>query len=360
MKKWFEQKEQQAGAGRLILTWKIYKIFGEIPVRIIAFFIAFFAYMGGKEQRESSKKYFQILADFTNEKKYKPSFLNSFRHFHSYADSLVDKMLSFSGNLSAKKFEFSNPDDMNLMFETFKEGKGAFFITSHTGNVEIMRSLFLSDRYSVKPYVNVFLQKNSCEIFNTFLEHIKVKTNVDVFPVEEISVDTAVVIKEKLNKGEIVFMAGDRLSAQYPELSYDTEFLNRKVKFPLGALKFAQILECPIFFVVCAKKDGKFIIHLKKFHESAGVNKSRSAEGNLTREAEANQSLSVDVNQTRATEDNQAQAAEAALQETSKISHRHGKREVFDKLKSDYLEFLEEFTIQYPYQFYNFYDMFTD
>lgn len=306
MKKWFEQKEQQAGAGRLILTWQIYKFFGEIPVRIIAFFIAFFAYIGGKEQRESSKKYFQILTNFTNKKIYKPSFFNSLRHFYSYADSLVDKMLSFSGNLSAEKFVFCNQDDMDLMFKTFQEGKGAFFISSHTGNVEIMRSLLASDKYSIKPNVNIFLQKNSCKIFNTFLEHIKIKTNVDVFSVEEISVDTAVVIKEKLNKGEIVFMAGDRLSAQYPELSYETFFLKHKVKFPLGALKFAQILECPIFFVVCAKKDRKFIIHLKKF------------------------------------------------------SPKGSKREIFAKLKSDYLEFLEEFTVKYPYQFYNFYEMFTD
>lgn len=306
MTRWFEQKEQQAGAGRLILTWQIYKIFGEIPVRIIAFLIAFLAYAGGKEQRKSSKKYFQILTDFTNNKKYKPSFFNSFKHFHSYADSLVDKMLSFSGNLPAEKFEFSNPDDMNLMFETFKEKKGAFFISSHTGNIEILRSLLVSENNSEKPYVNVFLQKNSCEIFNAFLEHIKIRTNVDAFSVEEISLDTAVIIKEKLNKGEIVFMAGDRLSAQYPELSYNTEFLNKKVKFPLGTLKFAQIMECPIFFIICAKKDGKFIIHLKKF----------SSEGS--------------------------------------------KHKIFTQLKSDYLEFLEKFTLEYPYQFYNFYEMFSN
>jgi len=306
MKKWFEQKEQQAGVKRLILTWKIYKIFGEIPVRMIAFFIAFFAYIGGKSQRECSKKYFSMLSDFTKNPKLRPSFLNSFKHFYSYADSLVDKMLSFSGNLSCEKFEFANQKDMELMFETFRKGKGAFFISSHTGNVEIMRTLLSSEKYLEKPYVNVFLQKDSCKIFNGFLDHIKIKANVDVFPVEEISVDTAVVIKEKLNKGEIVFMAGDRLSAQYPELSYEIKFLNHKVQFPLGALKFAQVLECPVFFVICAKKDGKFIIHLKNFSTSGS------------------------------------------------------KKEIFSQLKSEYPKFLEEFTIKYPYQFYNFYEMFGE
>ena len=304
MTKWFEQREQQAGVKRLILTWEIYKRFGEFPVRVIAFCIAFFAYLGGKSQRLNSRKYFEILSNYVNDKSLKPSFVNSFKHFHSYADSLVDKMLAFSGNLPVEKFQFADSDDKNEMFNVIREGKGAFFLSSHIGNVEIMRSLFYAKELDVKPNVNVFLQKNSCEIFNGFLEYIKVETNVEVFPVEEISVDTAVVIKEKLNKGEIVFMAGDRLSAQYPELYYETELFAHKVQFPQGALKFSQILECPIFFVVCAKEGKNFKIHLKKFDFTGS------------------------------------------------------KKEVFKVLQQEYKDFLEKMTLRYPYQFFNFYEMF--
>lgn len=304
MTKWFEQKEQQAGVKRLILTWKIYKFLGIKPVRLIAFIIALFAYIGGKVPRNASRKYFQVLMEYTKNVKFKPSFLNSIKHFYSYADSLVDKMLAFSGNLQAERFEYADMDVKNGMFEILEAGKGIFFLSSHTGNVEIMRSLFSTVNSCVKPNVNVFLQKNSCEIFNGFLDYIKVKIPVEVHPVEEISVDTAVTLKEKLNQGEIVFMAGDRLSAQYPELSYETEFLNKKVQFPLGALKFAQMLECPIYFVICVKEGNIFKIYLKKF------------EANGT------------------------------------------KKEVFKALQLEYKAFLEDITTKYPYQFYNFYELF--
>lgn len=305
MTKWFEQKEQQAGVKRLILTWEIYKHFGIIPVRLIAFSVALIAYIAGGNPKRASKKYFQVLSEYTQDKALRPSFWNLFKHFYSYADSLVDKMLAFSGNLSPEKFEYADIDVKNEMFDILKNGQGVFFLSSHTGNVEIMRSLFFLEDYSVKPNVNVFLQKASCEIFNGFLNYIKVKIPVEVFPVEDISVDTAVTLNEKLNQGEIVFMAGDRLSAQFPELAYETELFNRKVQFPLGALKFAQILECPVYFVVCAKENDKFKIHLRKF------------EANGT------------------------------------------KKEVFKELQRGYKSFIEECTLKYPYQFYNFYELFS-
>lgn len=51
MSEWFEQKEESAGVKRLLLSWWLYKIFGVIPLRIIAFFVILFGYVGMKEQK---------------------------------------------------------------------------------------------------------------------------------------------------------------------------------------------------------------------------------------------------------------------------------------------------------------------
>jgi predicted LPLAT superfamily acyltransferase len=306
MKKWFQYKEESAGENRLLLTWQIYKIFGEFPVRIIAFFVGTITFLSAKDRRFAAEKYFQKLYLFTKNKKFKNPLFSTFKLFLNFSNSLVDKMILFSNNFNQKNIEYSQEKEWMEVLNSLKTGNGAFFISTHLGNIEIMRTLLHSKKYGLVPKVNIFLQKSACEIFNNFLKKIQCKTEVEVFAVEDIDITTSMVISEKLKNGEIVFMAGDRISAQSETSSYETLLLGEKVRFPLGTLKFAQMLNCPIFFAICAKEKNKYIVHTEKF----------------------------DLNGT--------------------------KKSSLEKLKSTYTEFLQKYTLLYPYQFYNFYDLFQE
>ena len=298
MSEWFEQKEESAGVKRLLLSWWLYKIFGVIPLRIIAFFVILFGYIGMIEQKEALKTYFENLSEYTKNKKYKPSFLNKFKIFLNYANSLVDKIQGFAGDY--KNLVFENDEVKTEISNLLKNKQGIFFITNHIGNVELMRTLLLSKVMEEKPRVNIFLQKNHCEIFNTFLEKIAVKTNVSIYPVEDIDIDTSVEVQEKLKNGEIVFMAGDRLSAKNVESFYEAEILNRKVKLPIGVLKFAQMLDSEIYFVTCAKNIVEYEILAKRFEKE------------------------------------------------------NSKTDTIQKLQKEYASFLQSSILKYPYQFYHF------
>ena len=298
MAEWFEQKEEAVGIKRLYLTWWIYKCFGILPLRVIAFFVILFGYIGMIEQKEALKTYFENLSEYTKNKKYKPSFLNKFKIFLNYANSLVDKIQGFAGDY--KNIKFENTEIKQEISDLLKNKNGIFFITNHIGNVELMRVLLLSEVIEEKPRVNIFLQKNHCEIFNTFLEKIAVKTNVSIYPVEDIDIDTSVEVQEKLKNGEIVFMAGDRLSAKNVESFYEAEILNRKVKLPIGVLKFAQMLDSEIYFVTCAKNIVEYEILAKRFEKE------------------------------------------------------NSKTDTIQKLQKEYASFLQSSILKYPYQFYHF------
>lgn len=302
MSEWFEQKEEAVGIKRLYLTWWIYKCFGLLPLRVIAFFVILFGYVGMKEQKEALKTYFENLSECTKNKKYKPSFLNKFKIFLNYANSLVDKIQGFAGDY--KNLVFENDEVKTEISNLLKNKQGIFFITNHIGNVELMRTLLLSKVMEEKPRVNIFLQKNHCEIFNTFLEKIAVKTNVSIYPVEDIDIDTSVEVQEKLKNGEIVFMAGDRLSAKNVESFYEAEILNRKVKLPIGVLKFAQMLDSEIYFVTCAKNIVEYEILAKRFEKE------------------------------------------------------NSKTDTIQKLQKEYASFLQSSILKYRYQFYHFADFF--
>jgi len=286
-KKWFQLKEQGAGEKRLILTKYIYLYFGEIPVRIIAFFVALSVFVKAKERRNASIKFFKIL-----NKKF--VLFNAFILFQNYANSLVDKFISCMGKLNPDKFCLDNVP------------QSGFFITTHVGNVEILRSLFQSHKYPNPKRVNVFLQSNACEVFNNFLKTLEIKLNLDVFPVEEINPETSILISERLKSGELVFMAGDRLSAQTENRTYTADFLEKQVEFPLGTLKFALMMDAPINFIVCVKDRGKYMVFTERFETSAA-----------------------------------------------------NRAEKLEELQKAYVKFLEKYTLLYPHQFYNFHEMFS-
>ena len=105
--KWHEVKEQAAGEKRLLLLWYIYKFFGKNIVKFIVLFVTFFALLGAKKIKESSKKYLKIIGQ-------KDSFYNIFRHCLSYSYALIDRMEIFSDtfhqiklSLLMKKVEFN-------------------------------------------------------------------------------------------------------------------------------------------------------------------------------------------------------------------------------------------------------------
>ena len=101
-------------------------------------------------------------------------------------------------------------------------------------------------------------------------------------------------------------MAGDRLSAQTEDKFYEISFLNRTIKLPLGIMRFILLLECPVYFIVCAKEQTKYVIDYEKFIPAGD------------------------------------------------------KKENLAKIQKEFGEFLEKNTLKYPYQFYHFYDLFGE
>ena len=99
-KKWFQLKECAAGKKRLILSYFLYKIFGSSILRVIAFFVSLSVFLFNKERRNSSIKFYKLIK--------KPPILSTYRQFFNYANSLVDKIISFSGNFDTNKFILKN------------------------------------------------------------------------------------------------------------------------------------------------------------------------------------------------------------------------------------------------------------
>lgn len=298
--KWYEVKEQAAGHKRLMLLWYIYKLAGKYPVKFIVFFVTLFAFLGAPKIRKCSQKYLKITTG-------NGSLIQSFKHFLNYSYSLVDKMEMFTDNFPFKNIYFADKNKKQQLYSDLLNKKGIYFLCSHLGNINAMRTFFRSGEVIDDIKVNLFMEAEQCRTFKKFINEISSDNPITAYAVENIDVTTSMELKDKLDKGEILFIAGDRISAHNKDAVFKADFLGRKVGFPTGAFKFALIMGVPIYFIACTlEKNKKYKIYLKKF-EFNGKRSERLAE-----------------------------------------------------LEQQYVEFLENLTKQYPLQFYHFYDFFNN
>ena len=258
---WFEVKEQSAGRKRLLLSLYLYKIFGKNVLYLIAFWVSFFTFIFSAKVRAYSKKYFEISYPYSN---IKPCALNQFKHILSYANSLVDKFLVFSGNFDINNIIFENEQDKNQLINDIENKKGVFLICNHIGNIEVFQSYSLKYIKNRDFYINIFMSKAQSRVFNGFLETVKTDFPSKIFFVEEMGINTGVELKENLNKGDIVFIAGDRLAQKNDKKIIKTNMYDREISLPKGAFKLAKLMEVPTYFISAVKTKDKYKICLEQ------------------------------------------------------------------------------------------------
>ncbi len=201
MLKWYEVKEQAAGHKRLMLLWYIYKLAGKNAVKFIVFFVTLFAFLGAPKIRKCSEKYLKVAAG-------KAAAKDSFKHFLSYAYALVDKMEMFTDNFPFKNIYFADEAQREMLYKDLLDKKGIYFLCSHLGNINAMRTFFRSGTVIEDIKVNLFLEAKQCKIFKSFIDKISSDNPIVTYPVEEIDLTTSIELKDKLDSGEIIFMAG--------------------------------------------------------------------------------------------------------------------------------------------------------
>lgn len=308
--KWYQIQEKAAGEKRLMLLWYLYLFLGKNFVKVIAFFVSLFTFLFAKEMRNDILKNLEVIylyAQKNGVSLVNPNLLNSYRIVLNYAFSLVDKMEVFSGRYDASKISFASDEQKQYLYNDLTSKKGIFFICSHTGNIDALRAFLYGYTDIPKTDVNVFLSREQCKIFNSFVKKIELANPVNLLPVEDVDINTSVLLKDRLDAGEIVFIAGDRVSCGNSRISQKITFLGNDIDIPVGTFKLAQMMEAQIYFISALKeKNDKYKVYLQKFMLDGEV---------LT------------------------------------------KKEFLLKMQEEYILFLQEVTLKDCLQFYNFYKL---
>ncbi|MGH1471689.1 MAG: hypothetical protein ACRBCS_10880 [Cellvibrionaceae bacterium] len=227
--------------------------------------------------------------------------LLSLRHFMSFGSGILDKLSVWSGGINIAGVNYEGRESF---IELISSGKGAVVIASHLGNVEVSR-VVADTHKQVK--LNILVHTKHAEKFNKILKELDKNSALNLMQVTDTSPATAVMLNEKIHAGESVVIAGDRTPVTGGGRHSVVNFLGEKACFPQGPYILASILKCPVYTLFCVRDGDNYKIIIRKLADKITLNRK-------TRDEE----LTVWVQK--------------------------------------YASMLEELTLRYPMQWFNFYD----
>lgn len=265
---WADINEVSASLGLKILFF-IYRVFGRSPVLIILYPVISWFFLASRVARESSRDYLSRLYAYSGGKSPKPSSLNVFRHLYAFGECILDKLIIWSGRI----------DDLPYSLEGLEEfhshatvGHGAIVAVSHLGNLDFCRAIGL-----LYPDINltVLVHTSHAVKFNQLLKSINPESALNIIQVSKFSMHDAILLSEKIEKGGLIAIAGDRVPLLWGN-TVSVNFMGSKAEFPVGAYMLAKTLGCPLFSLISIKVKGKYELSCRKISELGGEDRSSS------------------------------------------------------------------------------------
>jgi predicted LPLAT superfamily acyltransferase len=291
---WAAINEVSFVAGMRLLFW-ISRVAGRWPFRVVLYPVLTWYVLTKPLARRASRAYLDRVRRRAGPV---PGVL---RHFAAFGESILDKMLLWGGLF---KLDGVDLHGAGLIAEAAAAGRGGLLICAHLGNLELTRVLS-RQRDDIK--LTVLVHTKHAQAFNAMLARLNPASELNLLQVTEMSPATAIMLSERVARGEFVVIAGDRIPvARQPRVAV-ADFLGAPAAFPVGPYVLANILQCPVFLLFSIRRGERSEVHFERFRDQVRIPR---------------------------------QGRDAAMQ----------------ALAADYARRLEHYTLQAPLQWFNFYD----
>jgi predicted LPLAT superfamily acyltransferase len=240
---------EETFVGGMWLLYALFRIGGRLPFRLFLYPVVFWYWASSRAAREASLEYLQRLQRATGALGREPDWRDTLRHFFSFAETILDKMLAVGGRYKLETIRFVGREPFE---ETVRSGQGGLLVTAHMGCLEMCQASAEATR-GMK--LTVLVHTVHAEQFNRMLDRLSPGRGISLMQVTEISPATAVLLAERVARGEFVAIAGDRVPIVAGRASaVQVPFLGHDAPFPTGAYMLASLLKCPLFALGCIRQ----------------------------------------------------------------------------------------------------------
>ncbi|SMG65517.1 lipid A biosynthesis acyltransferase [methanotrophic bacterial endosymbiont of Bathymodiolus sp.] len=229
---WQNSKERSTPFTLLTIRWIALHL-GRPIARLLLYPITLYFLLFANSQRKASQQYLARAL------KRKVSWLDSAKHIHAFASTILDRVYLLTGQF--EKLEIQFPAE-NIPLSYSRNGVGCLLLGSHIGSFEVLRS------YAVSNYplpIKILMYEKQAPMMVQVLNAL----NPDVADTL-ISLDGSpsglLKVKEAIDSGTTVGLLGDRILGEGNEKTVICTLLGEPVKMSTAPVLLASALKVPL------------------------------------------------------------------------------------------------------------------
>ena len=261
---WAQQQEVK-GLWGMRLMLRVWQLLGRRAFGLLLWPVIGVYWLTARPARQASQQWIERVKRVLAQRQLPtPPRLNSFFHFMRFGYSMLDKVASWRGELKLNRDVVFAPGAREALDVDAPQGK--LLLASHLGDVEACRAMAQLDGSKI---INALVFSENAQRFKQIMEEMAPDAGLNLIPVTDIGPDTAIALKEKLDRGEWVAIVGDRIAVK-PQRGGDwrviwSEFMGQPAPFPQGPFILASILRCPALLIFALRQQDKLHIHCEPF-----------------------------------------------------------------------------------------------
>lgn len=233
---WFRAPELGSALG-LRLSVIMMRLLGYRLSRWMTWFIAMYYAVGAFDARRS-------VAAFHRRAVGRHGLWMSCKVIGNFAEGMTDRFFMLMGRAGVLSVR---ADITPKLDELVREGRGGLLVGSHMGSLEACRLTSTGMDYPITP---VLLGDMSPMLYRE-LRRVAPDLEERMLLLHPGHNDIGLLIRERIERGELVVVLGDRVGLQGPTVSLP--FLGDEAEFPLGPHAIATVVGCPSFTLLVAK-----------------------------------------------------------------------------------------------------------
>jgi predicted LPLAT superfamily acyltransferase len=229
---WLRHRERGSTALLRIMAFISLRL-GRTVSRIPLYGIAIYFFLFAPTARRHSRRYLHLALGRP------PSAADRFRQILSFATTIHDRVYLINA-----RFDLFNItiEGESLMRAQSNSGRGATLMGAHMGSFEVMHSLGRQQRGL---QVAMAMYEENARKINATLAAINPRLVADIVSLGRL--DAMLTIAERLDRGAFIGILADRTLGSEPV--QEVTLLGERAYLPVGPMRAAAILRCPVFFM---------------------------------------------------------------------------------------------------------------
>lgn len=261
---WAQQQEVKGlwGMRLMLLVWRL---LGRKAFSLLLYPVVGVYWLTASTTRKASQSWIsRVRAQLISRRMPVPSNLTSYQHFLRFGGAMLDKIASWRGELHVGRDVVFAPGAEETL--NISDPRGKLLLASHLGDVEACRALA---QLQGSKTINALVFSDNAQRFKQIMEEMAPQAGLNLLPVNDIGPDTAILLKEKLDRGEWIAIVGDRIAVNTQRGGEWrvcwSRFMGQVAPFPQGPFILASILHCPVDLIFALRQQEKLHIHCEPF-----------------------------------------------------------------------------------------------